>query len=101
MDKPTSCLHWAAQNRELEGGTHLRTYKHINERVIDRAVEAERRSSAGRRVRPATTIRCGVYFVGGPPKAGKVWLAGDLVRGAADPFAAADLAIAELVGESR
>ena len=53
--------------------------RYLNELRINRAVEAQQRSSAGRHIRPATTIRCG----------------------AADPFAAAELAIAALVGASR
>ncbi len=52
--------------------------RYLNELPLARALEAQIRSSARRRVRPATTIRCG-----------------------ADPFAAAELAIAELVGASR
>ncbi len=52
--------------------------KYLNELRIDLALEAAIRSSARRRVRPATTIRCGVA--------------------AADPFSAAELAIADLVG---
>lgn len=52
--------------------------RYLKELRIDRAIEAQLRSSAGRRVRPATTIRCG-----------------------ADPFTAADRAVAELIGASR
>lgn len=50
--------------------------RYLTEMRIDHAIEAQLRSSASRRVRPATVIRCG----------------------AVDPFAAADLAIAEIVG---
>jgi hypothetical protein len=53
--------------------------RYLNELRIDRALEAAIRSSASRRVRPATVIRCG----------------------GVDPFAAAELAIAELVGTAR
>lgn len=49
--------------------------QYLSELRIERALEAQLRSSARRRVRPATTIRCG-----------------------ADPFTAAELAIAEIVG---
>lgn len=49
--------------------------KYVRSLSVERAFEAQLRSSAGRRVRPAVVIRCGV-----------------------DPFAAAELAIAGLVG---
>jgi hypothetical protein len=52
--------------------------RYLTELPLARALEAQIRSSARRRVRPATTIRCG-----------------------RDPFAAAELEIAELVGGLR
>lgn len=51
---------------------------YLNELAIERALEAAIRSSAGRRVRRATTIRCG-----------------------ADPFAAAEFAVSDLIGASK
>lgn len=53
---------------------------------IERAIEAQLRSSARRHVRQATTIRCGGALVTAPAR---------------DPFQAAELAIADLVGASR
>lgn len=53
--------------------------RYLSELRIDRAIEAQLRSGASRRVRPATVIRCA----------------------GVDPFAAAELAIAALVGASR
>jgi len=58
--------------------------------INQRAVEAQLRSSAKRRVRPAFTILCGDA------------VATSLFRAPArDPFVAAELAIADLVGARR
>ena len=58
----------------------MNAFRHIYTPAVDRRLEALLRSSAGRRVRPATVIRCGA---------------------AADPFTAAELEVAELVGAAR
>ena len=60
--------------------------KHVNESAVDRAYEAQQRSSAGRRVRKAVTIRCGSALATAPAR---------------DPFAVAELEVADLVGAPR
>jgi hypothetical protein len=65
--------------------TTIRFSAYLTAMLNERAVEAQLRSSARRRVRPALTILCGALKTAP-------------VR---DPFAAAELAIADLVGAPR